>query len=90
MRSDEEQKAYIQHYYQEKVDGFVVPVWLSAVKHLDYETDEKIYLAVKAGRYSQTGKMMYDYAYFSLPVRRTGSCRSAPIPSSSPVMLRWR
>lgn len=71
-QADEEQKAYIQHYYQEKVDGFVVPVWLSAVKHLDYETDEKIYLAVKAGRYSQTGKMMYDYAYFSLPVRNCG------------------
>ena len=70
--ADEEQKAYIQHYYQEKVDGFVIPVWLSAVKHLDYETDEKIYLAVKAGRYSQTGKMMYDYAYFSLPVRSCG------------------
>ena len=70
--ADEEQKEYIRRYYQERIDGFIVPVWLSAVKHLDYETDEKIYLAVKAGRYSQTGKMLYDYAYFSLPVRSCG------------------
>lgn len=70
--ADEEQKQYIRRYYQEKIDGFIVPVWLSAVKHLDYETDEKIYLAVKAGRYSENGKKVYDYAYFSLPVRSCG------------------
>ncbi|HIZ85011.1 MAG TPA: RNA degradosome polyphosphate kinase [Candidatus Coprenecus stercoravium] len=70
--ADEEQLNYIRSYYQEKIDGFVVPIWLSAVRYLDYETDEKIYLAVKAGRYSASGKTVYDYAYFSLPVRNCG------------------
>ncbi|HIZ86621.1 MAG TPA: RNA degradosome polyphosphate kinase [Candidatus Coprenecus pullistercoris] len=70
--ADGEQLEFIRGYYQEKIDGFIVPVWLSAVRHLDYETDENIYLAVKACRYTVTGKEAYDYAYFSLPVRSCG------------------
>lgn len=71
-QADEEQIAYIRNYYQEHIDGYIVPIWLSAVRHLDYETDEKIYLAVKACRLTQTGKTAYDYAYFSLPVDSCG------------------
>ena len=71
-QADEEQIAYIRNYYQEHIDGYIVPIWLSAVRHLDYETDEKIYLAVKACRLTQTGKTVYDYAYFSLPVDSCG------------------
>lgn len=70
--ADDEQKQYIRRYYSKKIDGFIVPVWLSAVKHLDYETDEKIYLAVKAVRYTADGRKVNDYAYFSLPVRSCG------------------
>ena len=32
-QADEEQKAYIQHYYPEKIDGFIVPVWLCDGSH---------------------------------------------------------
>ena len=71
-QADEEQVAYIRNYYQERIDGFIVPIWLSAVRHLDYETDEKIYLAVKACRINERGKTVYDYAYFSLPVDSCG------------------
>ena len=71
-QADEEQVSYIRRYYQERIDGYIVPIWLSAVRHLDYETDEKIYLAVKACRVTGTGKYVYDYAYFSLPVDSCG------------------
>ena len=72
LQADEEQVEYIRNYYQERIDGFIVPIWLSAVRHLDYETDEKIYLAVKACRINERGKTVYDYAYFSLPVDSCG------------------
>ena len=71
-QADEEQVAYIHSYYQDHIDGYIVPVWLRAVRHLDYETDEKIYLAVKACRFTESGRAVYDYAYFSLPVDSCG------------------
>lgn len=70
--ADAEQLAFIRDYYQRRIDGYVIPIWLSAVKHLDYETDEKIYLAVKASRTAASGKRSCDYAYFSLPVSSCG------------------
>lgn len=39
VEADEEQKQLIRDYYQDKIDGFIVPIWLSAVRYLDYETD---------------------------------------------------
>ena len=76
-QADEGQLKFIRRFFHEKLEGHIVPIWFSAVKHLDYETDEDIYLAVKAGRLSVpksdgTRKMVYDYAYFDLPVRSCG------------------
>ena len=76
-QADEGQLEFIRRFFHEKLEGHIVPIWFSAVKHLDYETDEDIYLAVKAGRLSVpksdgTRKMVYDYAYFDLPVRSCG------------------
>ena len=31
---DDEQRKYIQQYYYQKLDGFIAPVWFSAVKDL--------------------------------------------------------
>ena len=42
-----DQLQFIQSFYKEKLNGLIVPVWFSAVKLLDYENDENIYLAVK-------------------------------------------
>ena len=39
VEADEEQKQFIRDYYQDKIDGCIVPIWLSAVRHLDDETD---------------------------------------------------
>lgn len=69
---DEEQLAFIREYYQEKIDGLIVPIWFSSVRHLDYENDESIYLAVRARKTSKTGHVSYDYSYFELPVQNCG------------------
>ena len=61
-----EQGEFVRAYYREKLNGFIVPVWFSAIKLLDSETDENIYLAVKAAR--ENGKSTIDYAFLELPV----------------------
>lgn len=66
-----EQLDYIRSYYKEKLNGFIVPVWFSAVKTLDSETDENIYLAVKLQK-SQNSKNIADYAFLELPVGLCG------------------
>lgn len=75
-QADEGQLRFIRDFYHRKLEGHIVPVWFSAVKYLDYETDEDIYLAVKAGRVSVrkdgSRKTVYDYAYFDLPVQSCG------------------
>lgn len=44
---DEEQQAFVSQLYRQKLNGFISPVWLSAVKQLTDEADENIYLAIK-------------------------------------------
>lgn len=65
-----EQLEFIQSYYKEKLNGSIVPVWFSAVKLLDSENDENIYLAVKVSR--QHPKPSSDYAFLELPVNICG------------------
>ena len=71
-RADEEQLCYIHQYYRDKIDGLIVPIKFSAIEHLDHETDESIYMAVKASYTTHTGKTNYDYTYFELPVQSCG------------------
>lgn len=66
-----EQLEYIRSYYKEKLNGFIVPVWFSAVKTLDSETDENIYLAVKLQK-KNGSKVIADYAFLELPVGLCG------------------
>ena len=65
---DKEQQQYVSRLYRQKLNGFVSPIWLSAVKQLTDETDENIYLAIKL----QTGKKTADYALIALPVAECG------------------
>ena len=65
--ADAGQLAFIRTYYRNNLDGLIVPVWFSAVKRLDYESDENIYFAVRAEKAG--GKKRYDYAYFAIPVK---------------------
>lgn len=65
-----EQLSFIQTYYKEQLSGSIVPIWFSAVKLLDCENDENIYLAVKVSR--QHPKASSDYAFLELPVSVCG------------------
>ena len=47
-----------------------MPVWFSAIKMLDYENDEDIYLAVKVTRHEP--RTVSDYAFLELPVAQCG------------------
>lgn len=65
-----EQLQFIQSFYKEKLNGFIVPVWFSAIKLLDCENDENIYLAVKVSK--SGNKPSPDYAFLELPVNICG------------------
>lgn len=67
---DEAQQAFIDSYYRERLNGQIAPLWLSALKCLDNETDESIYLAVKMKR--TTNKRESEYAIIELPVTLAG------------------
>ena len=67
---DEEQRKYIQQYYYQKLDGFIAPVWFSAVKDLSTAPDDSIYLAVKMRKKSD--KTHPEYAMLQLPVNLVG------------------
>ena len=60
-----EQMEFIRSYYKEKLAGSIVPIWFSAIKSMDCENDENIYLAVKI---SKEAKSSVDYAFLELPV----------------------
>ena len=56
--------------YVKDYEEAVSRVWFSAVKLLDYENDENIYLAVKVSK--NGNKPMADYAFLELPVNICG------------------
>lgn len=68
----EDQLEFIHSYYSEKIDGLIVPVRFASVKHLDYESDQSIYHAVRARRVTASGNTAYDYSFFELPVQSCG------------------
>ena len=43
----EEQQQFVHSFFQQKLSGYINPIWLSAVKQIADETDENIYLAIK-------------------------------------------
>ena len=65
-----EQQDFIHDYYHSKLSGLIVPVWFSAIKMLDYENDEDIYLAVKVTRHEP--RAVSDYGFLELPVAQCG------------------
>lgn len=65
-----EQMEFIQSFYKSRLNGLIIPIWFSAIKYFDFENDESIYLAVKAGK--ENAKGTTDYAFLELPVNLTG------------------
>ncbi len=60
------QLEFIRTYYKQKLAGSIVPIWFSAIKSMDCENDENIYLAVKVSK--EGSKSSTDYAFLELPV----------------------
>ncbi len=71
-QADAGQREFLRSYYHDRLEGLIVPVSFSSVKHLDHESDESIYMAVRAIRNSASGRQVYAYAYFELPVQSCG------------------
>ena len=67
---DEDQSQFVRNYYYHKLDGFIAPVWFSAVKDLNNEPDDCIYMAVKMRK--ETDKTHPEYALLQLPVSQLG------------------
>lgn len=67
---DADQQQFIRNYYYQRLDGFIAPVWFSAVKDLNNEPDDCIYLAVKMRKESDMTHP--EYALLQLPVGLVG------------------
>ena len=66
----EEQQNFIERYFRENLNGQIAPIWFSAIKTFDVETDENIYLAVRMKK--DASEEAYDYAYIEIPVKLSG------------------
>lgn len=70
---NDEQKAFIDSFYRNKLSGSTNPVFLNGPRPLDDQTDEDIYLAIRLLRKDETGKVRSkDYAVIELPTEEFG------------------
>ena len=69
VQLDEEQQLFVASFYQQRLNGFISPVWLKSVKQLGNEADENIFLAVKMRK---EGHKVGEYAIIELPVAQAG------------------
>ncbi|WP_294477565.1 RNA degradosome polyphosphate kinase [uncultured Bacteroides sp.] len=70
---NDEQKAFIDSFYRNKLSGSTNPVFLNCPRPLDDQTDENIYLAIRLLHKDETGKVrVKDYAVIELPTEEFG------------------
>lgn len=69
VQLDEGQQLFVDSFYQQRLNGFISPVWLKSVKQLGNEADENIFLAVKMRK---EGHKVGEYAIIELPVAQAG------------------
>lgn len=67
---DDEQRRFVRNFYYKQLDGYIAPVWFSALKDLNNEPDNSIYMAVKMRR--ESDKSHPEYALLQLPVSLVG------------------
>ncbi len=60
---DDVQKAFVSKFYREHINGMVMPIWFSSVKHFDIENDANIYLAIRMVNHAGG----YEYAFMEIP-----------------------
>lgn len=70
---NDEQKAFINTFYRDKLSGCTNPVFLNGPRPFDNQTDEEIYLAIRLLRKSETGRVREkDFAVIELPTAEFG------------------
>ncbi len=67
---NDEQHAFVRDFYYKQFDGFITPVWFSALKDLTEQPDDCIYMAVKMRR--ESDKSHPEYALLQLPISLVG------------------
>lgn len=67
---NDEQHAFVRDFYYKQFDGFIAPVWFSALKDLTEQPDDCIYMAVKMRR--ESDKSHPEYALLQLPISLVG------------------
>lgn len=67
---NEEQRGFVRDFYYKQLDGYIAPVWFSALKDLTNEPDNSIYMAIKMRR--ETDKSHPEYALLQLPISLVG------------------
>ncbi len=66
---DEQQKKFAFDYFENNLNGFFYPIWLSSIKKIGTADDENIYLAIKMKMPSANGKISSDYAVIEVSVK---------------------
>lgn len=69
-----EQGDYIVRLFDTRLSGSTIPLFMSALRQLDEQPDDEIYLAVRlmASGTGQAGEIQPDFALIELPVREYG------------------
>lgn len=76
-----EQRDYVLHLYNTRLNGSAVPLYMSALKQLDEQPDDEIYLAVRlTAPATPGGAQKKDYALIELPTREYGRFLRIPDP----------
>lgn len=86
VQLDEEQQLFVDSFYQQRLNGFISPVWLKSVKQLGNEADENIFLAVKMRK---EGHKVGEYAIIELPVAQAGIIRKSKFPQNPKRSVRF-
>lgn len=74
----EAQQLFVRDFYYKQLDGFIAPVWFSALKDLTSQPDDCIYMAIKMRR--ESDKSHPEYALLQLPINLVG--RFVQLPES--------
>ena len=80
---NDEQHAFVRDFYYKQFDGFIAPVWFSALKDLTEQPDDCIYMAVKMRR--ESDKSHPEYALLQLPISLVGRFVRLPDKDGNPT-----
>ena len=72
------QQNFIRKFYHGKLNGSILPIFLSQIKRLNDLADDDIYLAVRMTRTTSAKNKRYEYALIEMPVKEFGRFITLP------------